>query len=186
MSAFDSWSDEIERTPPGQPYVVDSSGWGWFMLFYLAALPFIVLSVLIEDFAKWYAEHLILCLIIFALHSCIIGILLYRRRNYKHRVLGVIASLLTTAPLACFMTRYLIPFVILEPGFDAVFDFILIILLLFGGQVLVFSLCRLFKNGLAHLFLSALFIGVSFLLLIVAVNSEKDLLTFDAILSLYR
>ena len=101
-------------------------------------------------------------------------------------MLGVISTLLTMTPPACFMTRYLIPFVILEPGFDAVFDFILILLLLFGGQVFVFSLCRLFKNGLAHLPLAALFMGVSLLLLTVAVNSEKDLLTVEAILSLYR
>lgn len=186
MSAFEPWSDEIERSQPGQPYVVDSSGWGWFMLLYLIALPFVVLSFLIADFAEWYTDHPVLCLNIYYLFACIIGFIFYRNQTCKHRILGVISTLLTMAPLAGFMTGYAIPFIILDPGFDAFFDFILILLLLSGGMIFIFRLCGVLKSGLAHLIMALIFLGLSFLLFQVAIGTERDLLTPDAVWALYR
>lgn len=185
MSVFNHIDSDIDRTRPGQPYVVDSDGWGWFMLIFLMILPFLLLSVLVSSFAKFFVEYLPICLITYSVASLFLGILLYCSPKVKYRTLGIISTILTMIPLVSSLTVYAIPYVLLAPGTDSTFDFILLFALLGGVTFLIFSLCRLFKNGILHFVMALGFLLLSLLLLSVCLDVESDLLTINTIRMVY-
>lgn len=185
MSAFSPIGSDVDRTLPGQPYVVSSDGWGWFMIIYLLILPFIILSLLISKFSVFFTNHVTLCLLIYFIFSFCFGLYLYNKKVSRHRFLGVISTVITTIPMALIITCYSVPYVLLEPGFDSAFDFVLLLLLLLGGEFLIFSLSRLLKNGIMHLIISIVFLGLGVLLLWFCLNTERDLLSLASIRALY-
>ncbi len=186
MSAFDPIGSGIDRTLPGQPHVVDSDGWGWGMLLLFLALPFVYLTAVVIRFASFFASHAVPCLLVYLVFSFLIGRVLYRSKANRHRVLGLLAAMLTMLPMGLIVTFYTVPFAVLEPGFTSAFDFIILLLLCFGGEVLIFSLSRLLKNGRTHFSMSIAFLLLGLLLLEACLISEQELLTPDSIRSVYR
>lgn len=185
MLVFSPMSDDIDRTQPGQPYIIDSTGWGWFMLLYLSLLPFLYLFAAVAGFAVFFANHVALFLTLYLAAALIISIVLYRKRSYRHRAFGRIAVVLTMLPPLLLTVFYAVPYAVLKPGFDSTLEFFLVLLLTVGGQVLVFSIARLRRDGLRHFFISLIFFGLSILLLYLCLSTEQDQLPLDTVWSIY-
>lgn len=185
VGAFDPIFSDIDRTRPGQPYVVDSNGWGWFMLLLLAAIPFIILSALLSSISEFMKEHLLLCVIVYLLFSFGAGLFLYKNKQIKHRKIGVIATVFTLSPIAFVQIAYTIPFMLSEPGFDATFDFILMLALTVGGSIFAFSISRLLRNGVVHLIMAIVFIGISAYITYIGICSEPEIFTENYFSAIY-
>lgn len=185
MGAFDPIFSDIDRTRPGQPYVVDSNGWGWFMLIMLAILPFFILSLLISSISEFFKTHLTLCVVGYLLLSFGLGLILYNNKQIRHRMLGIVATVLTMAPIAIVQIAYAIPYVLAKPGFGAAFEFILVLALTAGGSIFVFSISRLLRNGAVHLVMALIFLGISVLFTYLLVGSEPDIFTENYFSTIY-
>lgn len=187
MAAFDPLDSDIDRTPPGQPYVVSADGWGWFMIVFLLISPAFILSFFITSFAAFYIKYYIPTLLTYYGVALCFSAFFYYRKKYKchHPLCGIIATLCTITPLALIITCYAVPIVTIEPGFDSTLDFALFTVLLSGIAFFIFSISKLVKNGLTHLILSILFLVVSIILLQLCIKITDGALTANIIASIY-
>lgn len=185
MSAFESPWKDIDDTRPGTPYVVDNDGWGWFFLFLLVAIPFLVVGGLIAQISTWICLHPILSALLYLLLATICGVIFYSRHSMRHRICGAAAAFLTLLPLGIGAGLYTIPYVMLAGSFSAFLDWVLVAALLFGITFFIFSVCNLLKNGLIHLIISLLFVVLSVIFIMALISSESELLSWSAIQRLY-
>ncbi len=183
MGAFDPMWRDVDRTPPGQPYVVDNSGWGWFMLFVLASLPFFLLGFLISSAAAIFARYLWLILPIHLALSALVGLRLYPRGS-RRRALGLVACVVNLLPLPAMLLLYMVPFTLLSPGFNSAFDFILLLGLGLGGEYFLCKLAQVLQNTFLHLILTLILLALAGLLIWIGIGSES-ILTWDSIRALY-
>lgn len=185
MSAFGSPWKDMDDTRPGTPYVVDNNGWGWFFVFLLVAIPFLMVGGLIAQISTWVCLHPILSSLLYLLLAFICGVIFYSRSSMRHRVCGVAAALLTWLPLSLGAGLYMIPYVMLEGSVSSFLDWVLVAALLFGITFFIFSICNLLRNGLIHLFISLLFFVLSVIFIMALISSESDLLSWSSIQCLY-
>lgn len=181
MSAFKApWSD-IEETYPGQPYVVDSNGWGWFAIFMLLALPFFLIWLFLHRFANAVCEHPYVFAGIYLAISCIFGFILYWNKAKKHPFLGFLAVVLTLLPIAWVQGIYAIPYVLLKDGFFWVtIEWLLVTAAIVGATVFVMVISNTLGNGLMHLMIAMVF----FVIIVLLVKPPNDLTT-EAIKKMY-
>lgn len=185
MSAFSPIWKDIDNTKPGTPYVVDSDGWGWFLIFIIIAVPFLIICGAVFQISSWICEHPILSLTAYLLVSLVIGIFFYSRFMAKHRVCGIIATVISMMPLGAGVGLYAIPYVMLDNSFSSIFDWILVAALLFGVMYFIFSICNLLKNGLTHLIIAIVFLAISCFFIFGLISSESDIITWEAIKRVY-
>lgn len=184
MSAFNSPWKDIDDTRPGTPYVVDSSGWGWFFVFILVAIPFLLVGAVVFQISNIICQHPILSSVIYFLISLICGNIFYKK-TIRHRFCGIIATIFTMLPLGLGVGLYAIPYVMLDSSFSSVFDWVLVGLFLFGIMYFIFAICNLLKNGFIHLIISIIFVAFSLLFIFGLISSESEIITWEAIRNIY-
>lgn len=185
MSAFGSPWGDIDNTKPGSVYVVGTDGWGWFGLFILASVPFLIIGNILICFSTWVCQHPILVISLYVIFSLLVGIVFYMRPAMRHRICGIIASVLTVAPLGMGIALYAIPYILLEGTFSATFDWLLVAALLSGIAFFIFSICNLLRNGIPHLVMALIFFILSATCIIRVVSLGNGVVTWQVIHVLY-
>ena len=185
LSAFGSPWGDIDNTRPGSVYVVGTDGWGWFALFILASIPFLIIGGMLTCFSAWVCQHPILVMSIYEIFSLLVGVVFYMRPVMRHRICGVIASVLTVAPLGMDIALYAIPYLLLKGTFSAIFDWVLVAALLFGIAFFIFSICNLLKNGIPHLVMALIFFILSATCIIRVVSLGNGEISWQVIRALY-
>lgn len=165
--------------------IIFSGEWTWLAMLLLMAVPFALLLFFMEKAALFFARHVIIIGVVYLLASLALAAAIYLPKGKRWRVPGFAAVLLTTVPTFLALTFYLIPFEVLDPGFDAIFDFILIMLPFLGGAILIISISRHLNNGFTHLAIAAVYFVLCLLLLRVAVSTESDIISLESIKTLY-
>lgn len=165
--------------------IVFSGEWTWFAMLLLMAVPFALLLFFMEKAALFFARHLILIGLVYLVASLALAAVIYLPSGKRWRVPGFAAVLLTTIPTFLALTFYLVPFEALDPGFDAIFDFFLIMLLYLGGAILITAISRYLKNGLIHLVIAAVYFVLCLLFLRSAISTEADLISSESLKTLY-
>ena len=185
MSAFGAPWKDIDDTREGTPYVVDNDGWGWFFIFIIVAVPFLIVGSVIVNISTWVCNHPILSLSIYLILTFLIGIFFYARSSMRHRICGIIATILTIAPLGMGVALYAIPYVMIEGSFSSIFDWVLVAAFLFGIMFFIFAICNLLKNGLIHLIIGFVFFILAYFFITGLISSESEIISWEAIKSLY-
>ena len=185
MSAFSPPWKDIDDMEPGELYLVDNDGWGWFGIFIAVAVPFLIVGSAVARISTLICTHPVLSLSIYSAFAILFGVFFYRRPSARHRICGVIATALTMAPLGMGVALYAIPFVMLKGSFSAFFDWVLVFAFLFGIMFFIFSICNLLKNGLIHLILGVAFLVFTYFFITGLISSESDILSWEAIKNLY-
>lgn len=185
MSAFSPPWKDIDDTRPGAPYVVDSDGWGWFALFIIISIPFLAVAGVVVQLSALVCAHPIASLLGYTALTLLIGIIFYARAAIRHRICGVIATVLTMAPLGMGVALYAVPYVMLAGTFSAVFDWILVTGMLFGIIFFIFAVCNLLKNGFIHLIIGLIFCVVMWFFITGQITAQADVLTWESIRNLY-
>ena len=184
MSVFGhAWGD-IDRTPPETPYVVDSDGWGWFMIFLLLALPFFLIGIFLTRAAALICSHPYISMVIYLLFSFLIGGVLYIWGNKKRKVFGLIATLITLLPLATVEGLYLIPYILQSGLFTAVFEWILVTAVVGGITFFILAIANVLNNGVIHFIISLVFCGLVCLILFGMLRTSKEI-NWTVIRSIY-
>lgn len=186
MSAFGSPWKDIDDTREGTPYVVDNDGWGWFFIFILVSIPFLIIGSVIANISLWVCNHPIVSLSIYLVLTFLIGIVFYARSSMRHRICGIIATFLTIAPLGMGVALYAIPYVMIEGSFSSIFDWVLVAAFLFGITFFIFAICNLLKNGMIHLMIGFVFFISAYFLITGLISSESGIISWEVIKSLYR
>lgn len=185
MSAFGSPWKDIDDTKSGTPYIVDNDGWGWFFIFIIVSVPFLLIGGVIFNISTWICSHPVLSLGVYVVLTFLIGIVFYSRSSMQHRICGVIATVLTMIPLAMGVGLYAIPYVIVTGSFSSIFDWMLVAAVLFGITFFIFSICNLLKNGLIHLFIGLTFNILACFFVIGLIYSESEVISWEVIKNLY-
>ena len=165
--------------------IIFNGEWTWFAMMLLLAVPFALLLLFMEKAALFFARHLIVIGVIYLLVSIAIAATLYLASKKRWRVAGFAAVLLTTVPTFLALTFYLVPFEAIDPGFDAVLDFFLIMLPFLGGAILITSISRQLNNGLKHLLIAAAYFIVCLLILLATISTERDIISSESLRALY-
>lgn len=161
MSAFEPiWSD-IDRTKEGHVYVPDASGWGWGAIFFLGALPFLMISIFLKKYAAAVCANPITATVIYLLLSLILSIILYRK-NSMCRLCGIISTIITMLPQAIIQGVYAIPYISVTDGFFFLsIEWLLISGFMLGLTVFVLAISRLLKKGYIRLIVAVLFLAIT-------------------------
>lgn len=181
MSAFGSPWGDIDQTPPGTPYIVDSDGWGWFLLLILFAVPILLVASILSEAGGLLFRHPYLCGGIYIALSAWISFLKYRDKPKVHRVPGMFAAFLTMLPLGIAEGLYALPYLVLNSLISGLFEWLIVTAFVLAITVFLMSVI---KNGFLHLFLALLFFMLT-TLLVLGVLRSSDLVNWDAIYKLY-
>lgn len=185
MGAFGNPWKDIDETRPGTPYVVDSTGWGWALIFILASIPCLFVAGIIMNLSEAFCQHPFLFSALYLCISLFLGVVFYHRRYIRHRVLGIIATVFTLLPLWIAAFFYTIPIVVLDPSFSAFFNWMVVTALIVGIIYFIFAICRLLENGLIHLVVASIFLLLSIFFIRGLIASGDDILSWDAICGVY-
>lgn len=186
MSAFGSSWKDIDETRPGTPYVVDSDGWGWFLLFILASVPLLIAGSMVKGFSLFVVRHPVIFLMCYMGISVITGACIYLKRHKKWKICGIIAVFLTMLPAGIVELLYAVPvMVIYDSLIAATIEWILVILVVMGIAAGILLCCNLLGNGIIHLVISVLFSGIVFYILY-QVLSSSDKINWEVISNIYR
>ena len=185
MSAFGSPWKDIDDTRKGTPYVVDNDGWGWFFVFIIVSVPFLLVGGIIVNISIWVCSHPILSLGIYILLTFLFGVFFYSRSLMQHRICGVIATILTMIPLAMGVSLYAVPYVLVAGSLSSIFDWVLVVSFLFGITFFIFSICNLLKNGLIHLFIGFVFFVFAYFFINRLISSGSEVISWEVIKNLY-
>lgn len=185
MSMFGSPWKDIDDTKVGTPYLVDNSGWGWFLIFIIIAVPFLMLGSAVFTFSIWICQHPVLSFVLYLIISIVIGALFYGRSSVRYRICGILATIFTMIPMGMGVALYAIPYVMITGKLSAAFDWILVTAFLCGITFFIFALCKLLKNGRIHLVMSLVFLALAYLFINNLIASESDVLSWQAIGNLY-
>ena len=181
MGAFSPFDNDIDNTRPNQPYVVDSDGWGWFMLFVAATGPFILASMMLERYVAFVIEHPKLFCIMFLSLSLLLGVII-SHSSLCNRFLSVISVFLTMMPWAIVQIIYAIPYVQAQDGiFTLVVEWFLVTALVTVLTIILLSLIRVIQNGVARLT-----IGSTFLLVTLYIVTPPNGMTLENVWLLYE
>ena len=185
MSVFGPPWEDIDDTKAGTAYVVNSDGWGWFAIFIIVAIPFLAVGTVIYQISSWISNHPILSGIIYLMITFLSGIIFYSRPTMRHRICGIIATIITMLPLGIGVGLYAIPYVMLDGSFSSAFDWVLITLFAYGIIFFIFSICNILRNGIIHMIIGVVFLVFASLLISGLISSASEVLSWEAILQLY-
>lgn len=184
MGAFSPMWKDIDDTKPGAPYIVDSDGWGWFFLFILLSIPFLAVGSVLVWARDIVCEHPLISAIVYFLICGIFGMAFYWNRSIKHRICGLLGSMLTLLPLGTAVAFYVIPYLQTGNLLSVTFDFILIAAIIVIITYFIFSICNLLRNGLIHLIVGTIFFSIVFLMVMGNLSSSEDM-NWEVIKQLY-
>ena len=111
MKIFDPFRD-IDRTRAGAPYVVDETGWGWFAIGILTALPIIGIGCILKSVAVMIAAHPVSSILISILFSFAVGYIAYWRRGYRKCWIGCMATVIAFMTVVLTEMLYEIPVIV--------------------------------------------------------------------------
>lgn len=185
MSAFGSPWKDIDDTKSGTPYIVDNDGWGWLFLFIIVSVPFLLVGGAIANVSAWVCRHPVLSLSIYVLLTLLIGVFFYSRSLMRHRICGVVATILTMIPLGMGVGLYAVPYVVVTGSLSSVFDWVLVAAILFGITFFIFSICNTLKNGLIHLIIGLAFFVLAIFFIIGLISSESEVISWEVIKKVY-
>ena len=180
MPALDPiWSD-IDRTKEGHVYVPDASGWGWFALFILAALPFFLISIFLKKYAAAVCANPVLAAAIYLLISLILSIILYRKNSIR-RLCGILSAVIAMLPQAVVQGVYAIPYITVKDSiFSLSVEWLFVSGLMLGITVFVLVTSRLFEKGYIRVV-----VAIVFLVITLVVVKPPENLTWDYLKQLY-
>lgn len=185
MSAFGSPWGDIDRTPPGAPYVVDSDGWGWFALFILMALPFFIIGIFMIKLTEAICAHPYISVGLYIAFAIIVGIVFYHKKNKRWRALGVIATIITFFPFAMVEGFYMIPYIMQNSLFVAVFEWIFVSAVVGGITIFIMMISRQFDSGMVHFALALIFASIVFMILNHFLSSSDEI-NWNVVFTLYE
>lgn len=144
-------------------YIVGESGYGWFLLALLVAMPFFAVAASILVVSEWVIEHLVLAIFIWLFVSLMIGIIASFVSINSHRIAGAISRVLFLLPLG--VTEFIdaIPNVIYDSPsmLDVLVNWIAQTLMFLAVTVIVWVLCDVLSdNGLVHFGISLAFVAI--------------------------
>lgn len=177
MSAFSPIDSDIDRTPRGVPYVVDSDGWGWWGLILLLLLPLLVIGAWLKEGTEWIQLHAPAVMCMFGGICLLAGMCSYRNRTARHRLLGKLAVSLAGLSLGMIQFGYLVPYMKCHSEIESAVEWLLLTAIVVGAIIFITAIMRLLQNGLLHFLLSSvLFVGTT----LVAVYHVPGREAFDA------
>ena len=184
--AFDPMWKDIDETRPGTPYVVDSTGWGWFGLFILLTVPVLMVYGIVACVTGWVVSQPVVAAGIYLGIGLVAGLLIYCLGQARFRVVGVFATVLTVLPLGLAMALYAIPYLMIQEGFSALVDWVLILIILGIISLMILFWAGSLENGLIHFLLALAFLGlVSMILYSWWTETSHDWITWSKLLELY-
>ncbi|MGN1249918.1 MAG: hypothetical protein ACI4XW_07535, partial [Candidatus Spyradocola sp.] len=165
MPAFgDPWGD-IDRTRPGQIYLVESDGWGWFMIFILLALPFFILGLFLTQLSAAICEHPYITICVYSIFAIVFSIAFNIFTHQRFKVVGTIATILTLTPIFLVQILYMIPYISQNSLFGAVFEWLVVTAMMVGLTFFILAMMNLLKNGWIHLGVAAVFLALTVFIL---------------------
>lgn len=186
MSAFGSPWGEIDETRPGVPVVVDSNGWGWFGLLFLLALPLMVIGGVSRQVCAWIEEHLVIFVILYVASFIVLGLVLYARPNARHRIFGVVATVLTAVPLGLVLVLYFVPYALSRDSvFEVATSCLSTVGLLGAVMFLILSVGALLRNGARHFAIAFAFSAIGIAISFVSMFYGSALVSFESFNSFY-
>jgi hypothetical protein len=165
MAAFGNPWGDIDRTQPGQPYVADSDGWGWFALLIMLALPFFVMGILLMQMTEAICKHPYISFGTYLVFSFVFGLIFYSRGNKKFKLAGIAATMITLLPFALTEAFYMVPYIVQHALFASVFEWLIVTAILGGITFFILSIANLLENGWIHLILAVIFFAIVFAVL---------------------
>lgn len=143
-------------------YVSRGDGFGWFALLFVLATPFFIIAVWLRQYALFASEHALLSWIIFLGLSVLLGDLLYRKTKASNKKLGIVAVVAFLLPIAIAQACYAIPYILSHDGAIGVtFEWLIVTFFTVGISLFVIQISLLFKNGIKHLMVAAVYLLIA-------------------------
>lgn len=184
MGMFDPMWSDVDRTRQGEPYVVSSDGWGWFAILIMLAMPFFLMGIILLNFAETVCAHPYISAGLYFLFALIFSFIFYGRGNKKCKGLGVVASVITLLPFAMVEGLYMIPYILQNSLFSAVFEWIIVTVFIGAITFFLLAISNILGNGLIHLIIAIAFCVIVFLILNNMFDSSSEI-NWDVIRTLY-
>ena len=147
-------------------YVSEGDGFGWLGLLFVLATPFFIIAVWLRQYASFASEHALLSWGVFLSLSTALGALLYKKRNATHRILGIVAVVVTLLPVALAQAFYAIPYILSHNGAIGVtFEWSIVTFFTVGISFFVTQISLLFKNGVKHLIIATVYLLIALIII---------------------
>lgn len=146
---------------------VDGSGFGWFLLFFFLAAPFLLLAIWLWKYAEFVIDHKVFCSGVFLVISILISCLLYGRSKVEHKLFGIVAIFASLMPIWIAQLFYAVPFILSnDNAFEVTVEWLLVTLITVGITFFVDLIGIMYENGLKHLALSAVYLIVALVIIL--------------------
>lgn len=177
MSIFDPWGD-IDRTPKNTIYVPDETGWGWFALLILGAVPFTIVGFMLQSAASFVSTHPIITILGCILFSLAVGAFSYHSRFHHADPIGIGATVISFLPALAVEMIFVVPSALGAEG--SVFSFVelfvewfFLTLVFVGIGVFIHAINMLSYSPVRHIIHSSIYLVFSFLIISRFFNTEK-------------
>ena len=148
-------------------YVERGDGFGWLGLLFLLASPALIIAVWLEQYALFVSENILLSCSIFLALSILLGILVYRKKKVKRKLLGIAAVVVSLLPVAVAQIFYAIPYILAQEGLLGItFEWLVVTFFTVGISFFVIQISLLFRNGLKHLLLAGAYLIVTLIVIL--------------------
>lgn len=146
-------------------YTVNGDGFGWFLVFFALAAPFILFGVFLKQASLFVHNHLLISSIIFLVLAALLSYLLYHRREVSHRKAGYAAVFFSVLP--CWLVQLAQIPGIIENDVTVWGSITWIFTTFFtvGLAFFIIQICLLFNNGLKHLAVAGIYSTLAILIL---------------------
>lgn len=148
-------------------YISDGDGISWLAVLFVLAVPFILISSWLQQYAQFVNSHSPLALLIFIAFSILVSIWINARSKTRFLLIGILASVISMLPIALIQKHYAIP--IIQSDNEALFIVIEWFFPTFFTISISFFLIQislLLKNGIIHLILSLVYLAITILFII--------------------
>lgn len=140
-------------------YKTSGDGFGWFAFFLILATPFFIIAVWLRQYALFVSDHSVLSSLAFLGFSVFLGTLLYRKKKVKHRLIGVIAVVISLLPIGLAQVLYAIPYILShDSAVGVTFEWMVVTFFTVGIAFFTNQICTLFRNGLKHLLVATVYL----------------------------
>ena len=148
-------------------YVSQGDGFGWLALLFVLATPFFIIAVWLRQYALFVSEHVLLSWAAFLGLSVVLGNLLYRKKKAENKRIGIIAVVVSLLPIAIAQACYAIPYILSHDGAMGVtFEWLIVTFFTVGISFFVIQISLLFKNGMKHLMVAAVYLIVALIVIL--------------------
>lgn len=178
MGAFgDPWGD-IDRTKKNTPYIVDESGWGWFLLGIIALVPVVIAVFFLQNIAVFITENPIISGILYVCIVVLIGEGTYIRKGIKKRFWGIVATFFTFTPFALIEIFFEIPMILTNSKtiismISLVLEWFFVTLFTLGISIFIQAINLLNVSIRRHLITAIIYLIVVILIIIRTVSAEN-------------